>query len=249
MILRKPDGILTQPFAVNYNSSYAQDGLRGHTGEDYVIGYDKVIVAAITAPVYSILNQDNPDFQKYRAVFQIYDDGDFSYEISYGHLKNITVKEGEIVTAGSPVGTEGNYGTCFYGGKLVTNEEKARGTGAGSHLHFQVRKCIRVAKRASGKMYLRNSEGYLKRNGMYYEIVAYDNGYNGCVEPSLFYKKSDRVFYKETSQSVRQLQEKLIKMGYLDKSLNTSYFGDKTLAAYIEYIKGKGVSLPDFLQG
>lgn len=186
--LNRPKGQLTQGFAKNANPYYKGVGLKGHTGEDYIIGWKQPIEAVVSGEVYSTLNFRNSDTEAYRAVYQIVDTTEFSYEVSYGHLDSTPVSKGQFIKQGEVIGYEGNYGMCYSGGKRVTPAQKK--TGRGSHLHFQVRKCKRVKSRERGKEYLRDSAKYLKRDGYYYEVVDYDNGYNGCVSPSLFYELS-----------------------------------------------------------
>lgn len=236
MKLLRPLGTLTQGFGEN-PSIYKP--LKGHPAEDYVVGFRKPIQASVTGYIYSILNQFNPDPQKYRAIYQIYDelDSDISYEVSYGHIYDTNHREGDVVEAGQTIGTEGNFGFCFVGGKEVTREEKP--TGKGSHLHFQVRKCKRVTKVSKGKRYLRNSEGNFKKNGMYYEIVDYDNGYNGLITPAQFYEKTKVRFdkdmnYGETSEDIKKLQKALYEYGVFTGDY-TGFYGDKTAIAVLAF--------------
>lgn len=193
-VLRQPDGIRTQKFGENATDTYKKQGLISHTGEDYSNGWKSPIKASITGEVYSTVNVDNPSYIRYRAIFQIIDTPDFSYEIAYGHIHDCFVKKGDIVKVGQVIATEGNWGDVYVNGKKPTTAE--RKFGAGSHLHFQVRKCIRVNEIKKGKKYLRDNNGYLIRNGFYYEIVDYDNGVNGCVNPALFYELDDSVVFK-----------------------------------------------------
>lgn len=236
MKLRKPTGKLTQGFGQNPD---IYKPLKGHPALDYIHGFRQPIESAVTAPIYSILNQFNPDTQKYRCIYQVYDelDSDISYEIAYGHIYDTLHKEGDIVEAGKVIASEGNYGFCFSGGKTVTAEEKP--SGKGSHLHFQVRKCKRVDKIAKGKRYLRNSEGNLKRAGKYYEIVDYENGYNGLVNPAQFYPKSmfkfeTNIEYGQTSDEVKKLQSALTEYGTFSGD-KTGYYGDITATAVLAF--------------
>lgn len=245
MKLIRPEGKLTQPFAANYNDSYKNSGLKGHSGEDYVLGFKKEIKASVTGEVYSILNAYNPNPNKYRAVFQLVDDGQFVYEVSYGHIDTALCEEGQIVEAGQPIATEGNWGTCYVGGKLVTPEEKP--SGKGSHLHFQVRKCIKVKKRSAKKQYLRNSEGFLKRGDYFFEVVDYTNGYNGCISPEQFYSPSlspepqKHYFTKDLQvgdrgEEVKKLQDALKRLNVFPNNIqSTGYFGKITKSAVISF--------------
>lgn len=192
--LNKPQGFLSQPFAKNYNSYYKEGGLKGHTGEDYVNGWKSEIVASTDGLIYSV-KEPTSDTEKYSCVYQLIDTPDFAYEVSYGHIAKSFVKKGQMVKAGDKIALEGNFGACYRGGKRVTPAEKKLGWG--SHLHFQVRKCKRVPKRERGKTYLRDDKGYYRnKDREYYEVVNYENGYNGCVDPELFYPISSAVLLK-----------------------------------------------------
>lgn len=192
-VLKQPDGIRTQRFGENATDTYKKQGLISHTGEDYSNGWKSPIKASITGEVYSTINIDNADPLKYRAIFQIIDTPEFSYEVSYGHIHDCFVKKGDVVKVGQVIATEGNWGDVYFNGKAPTLAQREKG--AGSHLHFQVRKCKRVKRRSGTKVYLRHSNGFLKRNGYYYEVVDYDNGVNGCVDPALFYELDDNVVF------------------------------------------------------
>lgn len=235
---------ITQHFGDNANGSYASDGLKGHTAIDLVSVYNSPILAAVTGEVYSLMNKDNPDPMKYRAVFQIYDDIDYSYEVSYGHCNFIYAEEGKVYEQGQPLSglaSEGNTGTCYVGNHLISREEKLGGSTAGFHTHFQTRKCIRVTKRDPKKHYLENSEGRLKRNDFYYEIVDYDNGYNGCVDPAPFLKdRPSHIFlknlkYKDTDLEVMNLQACLQDYGTFIYPELTTYYGEETRKAVLAF--------------
>lgn len=237
MKLLKPLGNLTQPFAVNYNNSYTASGLKGHSGEDYVVGWKKPIIASATGRVFSILNEYNPDTNKYRAVYQIvYDElkaGEKAYEVSYGHIDTALYKEGEMVYAGHNIATEGNYGLCFVGGTQVTKEQKE--TGLGSHLHFQVRELKIVKSKTKGKKYIRNSEGDLKIFDHYFEVIDPDNGYAGCIDPSQFYEGAVKACkLGDNNDNVKLLQQKLSKMGFFTVE-PTGYYGNITRKAVFDF--------------
>lgn len=192
LVLQKPQGVMTQPFGVNYNSSYKEMGLKGHPGIDYFFGYRKPIVAAVDGKVSAIRKAYNPNV--YSAVYQIIDLEKVSYEVSYGHLCEIYVKEGDYVKKGQIIGLEGNFGLSYSNGVLVSKEEKA--TGKGSHLHFQARLCQLVKERDKKKTYLRNSKGYITKYRKYYEVIDYDNGFNGCIDPAIFFPKESNSLLK-----------------------------------------------------
>jgi len=186
--LNKPEGTLTQRFGGNATSIYNDQGLIGHTGEDWYVGFKKDIKAVVDGEIYSTINLRSNDPTRYTAIYQLVETIDFAYEVSYGHINECFVEIGDMVKAGDIIATEGNRGDVFFNGIAPTLAQRA--LGLGSHLHFQIRKCIRVPERTRGKQYLKNAKGYLKKDGKYYEVVDYDNGYNGCTDPSMFYEIS-----------------------------------------------------------
>ena len=177
---------VTQGFGENDTETYARSGLKGHTTLDFDPGWGAQVPFCATGRVYSIINKDNPDPSRYRAVYQIVHDGDISYEVSYGHLDQILAKVGQMAQAGQILGTVGNTGEVYHDGAPVTNVERLSGSHAGAHLHGpQVRPCKRVRFTRPGKQYLQDGYGiYRDLAGNYYEVIDYDNGFNGCVTPS-----------------------------------------------------------------
>jgi len=186
MKAKKPNGTLTQPYGANYNAYYKSVGLLGHTGEDYVQYHNAPIEATVTGLVYSI--RGAKEYNTYTAVYILAKDDDGKYyEYSYGHLvPDPKIKEGDYVSQGTVIGYQSNYGICYSNGVLVTAEQKKKGSGAGSHLHYQKRAVEMSIKK--GKHYLRNSKGALKVGIFYFNILNEDNGFEGCIDPKYDYK-------------------------------------------------------------
>lgn len=179
--------IITQKFEENANSYYKEAGRKGHGAWDLVGLGDKNIFCSHDGYIFSVLNKDNPDLMKYRAVYTLIEDSGIFYELSYGHFDKIFVEEGEI-KKGQVLGTEGNTGNVASGGVKVTLEakKKALPNMPGRHLHWQLRQVLPVDKKVSGKKYLTNSKGTFKKDGKYFEVLNYDNGYNGCIDIGKF---------------------------------------------------------------
>lgn len=214
--------VVGQPFGTNYNTYYAEGGLKGHTGYDMNSFHGDTIYAACDGLIYSYINKDNPDLMRYRAVYQLVDDveGGVAYEVSYGHLMDILVEPVIEVTRGTPLGTQGNTGDVASGGRKITRQEKMAGSTAGSHLHFQVRLLKKVSKKEKGMKYLMNSEGYFKKDDCYFEIQNYDNGYAGGIDPAQFFvgeyavpgiglEITSNLRYGSRGEQVKLLQKKL----------------------------------------
>ena len=174
----------TQVFGANANPLYASQGLLGHTSEDWGGQHNEPVrCCADKSFCYSIMNKDNFDPTKYRAVYTLVDKGDDLFdEISYGHANRIFAVPGRTYDTGDIIMTMGNTGDVYAGGRKITKEERLNGSKLGTHLHgIQVRPCKRVKQRVPGKVYLSDGFGVYKKDGYYFEVLDHDNGYNGCV--------------------------------------------------------------------
>jgi len=184
-----PTNTITQVFSENANVSYARDGLIGHTSEDYGVPYGTPIpCCADDSYCYSLENHNNPDLMRFRAVYTLVETDAGIYEISYGHCSSMTAEVGKTYKAGDIIGRIGNTGTVFTGSHEVTSAEKNAGSWAGAHLHGpQVRPVRKVTKVNRSQTYLYDQTGRLFKDGFYFEVIDYNNGLNGCVDPAPFY--------------------------------------------------------------
>lgn len=181
--------LIVQKFGENLTPYYAAHGLKGHTGIDYAAPWGASILQCLEgAFVYSTMHKDDQNLANYRAVFTMWDDphSDISYEISYGHCNDITAQVGTTPKIGNVIASVGNTGHVAMNGVVVTEDAKLAGSRDGAHLHFQVRKCQRVPYTDNSMQLVQDGNGVLILNGMYYKVVHYKNGYNGCVDPELF---------------------------------------------------------------
>ena len=183
--------VICQRFGDNATGAYHRDGLDGHTSEDLGGKFGQEIRAGIFGFVYSVLNKNNPDPSKYRAVY-ILEEGDNGFtdcmEVSFGHLKDIFINTGDYVTPETVIGTMGNFGEVYADGREVTKEEKLNGSTAGTHLHGpQCRPVKRVKNANPTSYYLRTENGIYNHDGYIFEVPLFTNGYNGCVNPKRYW--------------------------------------------------------------
>lgn len=176
----------TQGVFQNFNSSYGNQGLIGHTGTDIVAAWDSPIYSATKGYVYKVINRDNSDLSQFRAVFVLVPVGGDEYvEVCYGHLEKINVKEGDNLVVGDFIGTMGNTGEVYTNGKLVTTEQKLAGNRAGTHLHFQTRNVRQTRIGGLGQYIsdpLNASQPYTDIHGNMYWTYNFNNGINGCYD-------------------------------------------------------------------
>lgn len=208
---------LGQKFGANAVSYATVSETIGHPGDDFTQAWGTPIPNVIEgAVVSSVLSKDNPDLMAFRAINTLYEDSSGCYEIQYGHCSDIFVKVGDVLKLGQIVANIGNTGTVFGGSPLkeITLLEKQSGSHAGSHLHFQVRllKKIPTTSVTGANKCLNDGHGLLSINGFSYDIVNYDNGFHGCVDPQWFIgppigdviKEEVKVLSSQRDPSVRQ---------------------------------------------
>lgn len=181
---------INQKFGQNLNSYYKEGGQKGHSGLDLNCYYGEPIQAVCDGYVYSVLNKDNPNLMKYRAVYTIVNYENKLYEVSYGHAKDILVKPKQLVKQGDVLITGGNTGDVASGGKKITQEMKEQGSTAGTHLHFQVREVELADKLNSSNRHLAlyDGVGYAKYEGKYIILQNRDNGFGGGIDPLPFFE-------------------------------------------------------------
>lgn len=233
LIFPTQPSIINQPFNGNANPTYHNDGLLGHGAIDYAGTYGQNIFAVCDSYIYSDLNFGQaPD--RYRAVCTLVDEGDIVYEIIYGHVIDSPFQIKTNVKQGEAIAHMGNFGNVWMGGHQVTNQERLDGSKAGTHLHFQVRKCKRVAKRDYSKHYIKDSNSFVKLQGMFVEILNYDNGYNGCIDPEPFFHIQEPDHIKE---AIIELQTQLVLKNFLTipPGIAPGFFGSLTLEAINKY--------------
>lgn len=188
LFLPFPLSTISQYFNGNANPLYAGQGLKGHTAIDWGVPWGTPVPnCAANAYCYSVMHKDNPDPTQYRAVFTLVEDDNGIYEISYGHASTIFAQVGVTYQVGDILMDVGNTGDVYSAGIAVTKGDRLNGSRAGAHLHGpQVRPVKRVSEVSSNKQYLYDGSGLFQKDGFYYEIVDYGNGYNGCVNPFPF---------------------------------------------------------------
>jgi len=154
--------------------------LKGHPADDFGFSWNEEVPFIAKSYVYSKLNESNKDPEKYTGTCTIVEQDGEVDEIIYGHPNLMPVEIGKTYGVGDTAALAGNKGMVFSNGRRITKEEKLAGSRAGTHLHLQRRPCIKVKNITKGKKYLRDANGTFKKDGFYYEIKNYDNGYNGC---------------------------------------------------------------------
>jgi len=230
-----------QGFAQNANEFYRSNGLRGHTGVDESCGYGSPIHSYVSGEVIAVYTPENPAGDGFTAVYILCKTPLETFEFSVGHCSKIHVKVGDVVKEGDHIADEGNKGVVYSGGQRITRSMQANGDKRGSHRHVQKR-VLRASKEMKRyKAYLRNAGGvYSDKDGNYYELVDYTNGYHGCVDFTKPLWRRD-LFQLRRGYDVELLQRALVLQGYADFE-PTGYFGNLTRQALAKFQKEAGLT-------
>lgn len=218
-----------QPFGANYNPSYIAGGLKGHTGQDWACGFGTPIHTPYDGYVYKILNKEHPasDGSGFTGVFILVDNGIESFEYLVGHC-DPTVVAGTLVQKGDQIGTEANHGEVFAGNIQITLAMQEAGDQRGHHRHEQKRPYMKTTT-LNGTGLSIEGGGMCTYQGFYYQVFDYNNGYDGCIDPSAPVFTRD-LWWGSEGYDVYVLQRFLASKGYLTVP-PTGYYGSYTTSA------------------
>lgn len=170
-----PKGSVTQFFAENpqlYSTVCAAPGTclyGGHNGIDLVAPWGTPIFAVKGGKVVEV--KDTPSgYGKHIRILS--NDTDGLLEWVYGHLSRIDVSVGQIVSEGFQVGLMGNTGFVVSGATPFWKTNPY----AGTHLHLGVRP-LKPATTSWDISYPTGDKA---------NVVSYNNGYFGSVDPMQF---------------------------------------------------------------
>lgn len=231
----KPKYTITQGFGANATPTYIAGGLKGHSGIDSDGGYGSLVQSYWNQEyVYKVLDVNQPanDGSGFTGVFTIVEQDGKCFEFLYGHL-NPTVKVGSILTNGSVIGTQGNNGECYYNGVQITLDMQKNGDHRGTHRHDQARLLRKDRSIQPDTRYITDSNGILFKDGFYYAIPNYFNGYNGCFDWTL---ETSPVVQKISKNS--NVDEFMIALKKFQESEGITPFpriGPKTITSLKKY--------------
>jgi len=231
-----------QGYGGNATATYKNGGLLGHTGVDNSCGYGSEIKSYFdTEYVYKVLTKERPanDGSGFTGVFTLVENGIETFEFLYGHC-NPSVAVGQILTKGTVIGTEANNGEVYQDGVRITLDMQRSGDQRGAHRHDQKRILRKDKEMIPGVSYITDANGVFKKDGYYYAIPYFKNGYAGCVNWLLpLFNRNLTVGM--SGYDVQCLQNFLKARGFFQGD-TTDFFGRKTMAAVSAFQKANGIS-------
>lgn len=238
-----------QGYAANANPLYKGSGLKGHSGLDINCGYGSVIHSPVNGTVFSTYEVSRPASDGYTMIAILVETGLEIGEFQIGHVSEIDVKIGDVVTIGQPIGKEGNKGPVYSGNRLITLAEQNAGNHEGAHRHYQWRPVGAKNQRMTGVPCLAQNitypdhvinSIYRDAQGFVYEMYNHENGYDGCVDWSLPLF-SRNLYLGSHGYDVLLLQRALIKFGAMFAP-NGGWFGPQTLMWLMKFQEAHGLT-------
>lgn len=181
----------------------------GHPAYDFGFTWNEAVPFIARSFVYSKLNEGSKDPDKYTGLCTIAENPDGTIdEIIYGHGNLMVAEVGKTYEVGDTAILAGNRGMVFAGGRRITKDEKLKGSQAGTHLHLQKRPLKKVKKITKRKHYLETAGGKFKKDGFYYEILDFDNGFRGCApiqfNGKIARKEAPKVSYEQAVEDLKK---------------------------------------------
>lgn len=227
--LRFPLGSIEQYFSES--PELYMPANKGHMGWDIVRFWGAPVYAMTDGTIEGLDHSEDTSYGN--AIYMV--STDHTLWTVYGHLSEQLVKVGDAVKAGQQIGKMGNTG-------FVVSENIARkfwtklmldyNAHPGTHVHINTVPCSPCARAnpATGSRILFNGECI--------QFTYWNNGYGGCVDPSVYfpiqYAFNRPMSLKSTSDDVLYMQFILKKQGMLDRNEDVrGYFGQKTAKALL----------------
>ena len=176
-----PHGSITQWFGEN-PTLYARWGLKAHNGIDIVAPHGTPMYAVEDGFVVDIKSDPN-GFGMHIRLRAEKPDANGHYRCwVYGHCSKIISELGDKVNAGDHIANMGNTGFVVSGSNPFWDHNPY----AGTHLHLGLR-----------LLEPDNNGWRYKGDFISYNVVDYDNGYKGAVDPSIWFSDSSPATQKQ----------------------------------------------------
>lgn len=171
---KRPKGIITQFFGANPEIYKKMTGKDGHSGIDLATFFGDLIYAAHDGIVEKTKYYDSCKLGgRYVRILSDKQKDDIYIHSYYGHIKDILVKEGDKVSAGQKIATQGNTGACKHNSEGIYVPAYTLKDYQGTHLHFGI------------KFYVDAKPGDFSYGiaGRSLRLLNADNGYRGNIDP------------------------------------------------------------------
>lgn len=238
--LRYPRGNVEQYFA---ESPGLYPDTIGHTGWDIIGNYGDPIYAMADGIVAQVDTESGPIQQN---AIRILTDTQCHL---YGHLSEMFVEMNQKVKAGDYIGRMGDSGfdaPLSYIQRFWKTIGNRLGFHPGTHLHISI---IPTEPFDSLKPQTGGSSGaFTFQNGMSRKFTYFNNGYQGCIDPSMFfsfpYTFTKTMTKGQMNDDILYMQFILKKQGVLDSKVDVvGYYGELTSAALLVLQKRYKIAL------
>lgn len=233
---------ITQGFGENATGAYKSSGLKGHTAHDSDCGFGSPIHSIWDSEyVYKVLTKEHPanDGSGFTGVFTIVEHEGVCFEFLYGHCNPSDNLLGKTINKGTIIGTQANNGEVYSGGERITLEMQKAGDTRGTHRHDQARELRKDKTIQPETTYISSlGGGYFFKDGYFYAIPSFNNGYRGCFDWIKRFSKSDPTPLQDLLMAIKKYQLANGINDFKNSPAESVLLGKKTLK---QYCKDKGI--------
>ncbi len=190
------NGTITQKYGENPELYKSRFGIAFHNGIDIVSFHGDELLACRDFIPYKIFGSNIGSVNKgfgFHALTEPDDKGICEEWVYWHTMSNLKVKLGIKSFQGDVVGYEGASGAVFSGGVEVPDNLKGVYPFPGTHLHWGKRLVLKTKNPISDVLSDINGSPYIDSYGFYYQVLNFDNGVKGFIDPM----KDEIIYYKE----------------------------------------------------
>lgn len=179
-------GTISQKFGENPDFYKSRFGINGHNGVDIVSFHRDSLFACEDGTVFKVYDLKTGSVTKGFGLYLLGDsdkDGVCNVWVYWHTMSNIKTKSGDRVKTGDIIAFEGASGQVYEDGVEVPDDKKGVFPYPGTHLHWGYMKAVRTKEVKNRALSDITGNVYWDKEGFAYEVLDYDNGTNGYVDP------------------------------------------------------------------
>jgi len=190
------DGVISQNYGENPEFYKKRFGLASHNGTDIYSFHGDKLYLCRKMFIYKTYDLNSGSVSKGFGLCGLteLEENDICYEYVYWHtMSNLQVKKGSWYEQGEICAYEGGSGIVYSGQVEVPDSQKGIPPYPGTHLHWGKRKVQRTKKGTGYFLHSIDGTLFVDSEGYSYEIIDYQNGNLGFIDPMV----DEIIYYRD----------------------------------------------------